>query len=116
MKPVKIIWVSAVVVLCILMAGIVGCKNKKADVRKSTGTSSEDTEFLNESDVISEEDFEIEGSKQASKKWYDDDEQEPDDEPNISEDEPNAEPNLPEDEPNVPEDPNRWPEDPNEGW
>jgi FtsZ-interacting cell division protein ZipA len=116
MKLNKVIWAFGAIMLCLfLMVGVTGCKNKKTDAKRSTGISSEDTEFLNESDVFSEEDIETQGySKQTSKKWYEDDEQEPDDEPNISEEEPNDEPNLPDDEPNVPEDPNYWPEEPNE--
>jgi len=122
MKRGKIIRASAVVMICILMAGIIGCKEKKANVERSTGTSSEDysydqPESLDESDVISEEGSEIEGySEKTNEKWYDD-EQESDDEPEY----PNKEPNLsewdPNDEPNLPEqEPNESPEEPNKQW
>jgi uncharacterized protein YxeA len=94
MKPGKIILVSVVGVLCILMAGMIGCKEKKANVERSTDTSPEDysyeqSESLDESDVISEEGSEIEGySEKTNKKLYEEDEQEPDDEPNTPEENP----------------------------
>jgi len=117
MKLGKTIWFLAVVLICILMTCIIGCKNKKADVERSPNTSSEEnlynqqTESLNESDVISEED-----SEQTNEKWYDN-EQESDDEP----EDPNKEPNLsewdPNDEPNLPEqEPNESPEELNKQW
>ena len=123
MKHGKVIRTSAIVMICALVVVVTGCKGKKANVERTTGTSSEDysyeqPESLDESDVISEEDSQIEGySEKANEKWHEEDEQEPNDEledsndePNVPEEEPNNEPNLPDEEPNESQ------EEPNELW
>lgn len=99
MKPNKAIWVLAVIMLsALLTASIIGCKEKKANVERSTSTSSEDY------------------SEQTNEKWYDDEQEsddepgDPDEEPNMPGEDPNVGPNLPEQEPNEP------PEEPNEQW
>ncbi len=95
MKPREIIWISAVFMNCILIAGIVGCKEKDANIAKSTSTSSEHTEFLTESAVIAEDDFVLEDySEQTINKWPQEDEQEPEDETNMPDEDPNDTPNI----------------------
>jgi len=95
MKPREIIWISAVFMSCILIAGIVGCKEKDTNIERSTSISSEHTKFLNDSDMIAEVDFKLDDySEQTNDKLLLEDEQEPDDETNMPDEDPNDISNL----------------------